>query len=394
MKLQVRSSPRKPRAKDPAAKKAKKPRTEYPSTNVSSPIRAPKQTIRQFAYNDDDNDEDDAFDAPRQPIRKKKARGYQDDGFVVDDDNFDQEFAPIRVAKPTKTAKAKRTGPPIPSADERVDAMDNKQQCTFIDFMTGARKLRREITAEKGHREPIFNDTVLQNMGLELPIDLDEMSYIPGIKQEMLERYGKRFMPLIRNSRRLYKGHVPERRYLQPLTQTVHSIDEEGDEDEVLDPNHQNIIDLCSEGEAAPAAEDSESNYFDSNDEDNDDDGELHISHHFTQHVDPEVEAFNNRMTQLGPAVAKSVKTSRVSAPRGGSKAPTTRKGKAYRRSGSGSVGKSYAGIKKRASKGIGSRASGGTVAAKKATGSGRRGEPSGGGTLPGNWGSIMAMPT
>jgi bloom syndrome protein len=392
LKLQVRASPRKPRAKETAAKKSKKARTEYPSTNVSSPIRAPKQTIRQYAYKEDDDEDDETFDAPRHPVRKKKARGYEDDGFVVDDDDFDKEFAPVRVAKPTKTAKVKRPGPPIPSADERVDAMDDKQQCTFIDFMTGARKLRREITAEKGHREPIFNDTVLQNMGLELPTDLDEMSCLPGIKQEMLERYGKRFMPLIRNSKRLYRGNVPERRYLQPLPQTVNDVDEQEDDDEVLDPNHQNIIDLCSDGEAIPVEEDSESNYFDSDDEE-DDGGELHISHYFTQHVDPEVEAFNNQMTQLGPAVPKSAKASRATAPRGGSNAPTARKGKAYRRSGSGSVGKSFAGVKKGAPKGTNSRASGGAGTAKKATTSGRRGQPSGG-TLPGNWGSIMAMPT
>jgi bloom syndrome protein len=392
--MQVRSSPRKSRAKEPAAKKTKKQRTEIPSTNVSSPIRAPKQKIRQYAYNGDYDDEDDAFDVPRHPTHKQRAHGFEVDDFVANDDDIDGDFPPIRVARPSKSAKSKALGHPI-TTDERVDELNDEQQCTFIDFMTGARKLRREIMAEKGHREPIFNDTVLQEMGLELPTDVDEMQVIPGIRPEMVNRYGKRFLPLVRNSRELYRGNVPGRRHLPLRQYTLHQVDDaEHEEDEVLDPNHQNIIDLCSDDEAAIVAEDFESNYFDS-DEDDDDDGEMHISHHFTQHVDPEVIAFNHRMTQLGPAVPKTTNTTRTLATRGGSKASNAKKGKAPRRNGSGSFGKSYAGVKKRATKGSTGRASGSTGAAKKAVGNSRQGGGnSGGGTLAAPWSSIMAMPT
>jgi len=403
--MQVKSSPRKPRAKEPTVKKAKKPRTDFPSTNVSSPIRAPKQKIRQYAYNEDDNDEEDAFDVPRHPTRKKKARGYEDDGFVVNDDDLDGDFPPVRVARAIKTAHGKKPEHPMPSPEERVEQLDDNQSCTYIDFMTGARALRKEIMVAKDIRNPIFNDTVLQNMGLELPRDLDEMLLLPEIRPEMVERYGKRFMPLITNSRKLYKGNVPGRRILPTIRQTVHRVaaEDEDDDGEILDPNHQNIIDLCSEGEsegeAAPAIEDTESNYFDS--EDDEDDGDLHTSHHFAQHIDPEVEAFNNRMTQLGPAVPKSAKASGAPSARGGSKAPAAKKGKTFRRNGSGSFGgKSYGGIKKRAAKASGGRTSGGTGTTKKAATGSRRagapggGEPSGGGALPGPWSVIMAMPT
>ncbi|KAF2827625.1 hypothetical protein CC86DRAFT_466361 [Ophiobolus disseminans] len=388
--LQVRSSPQEARAKQAAAKKAKKQRTDYPSTNVSSPIRAPKQTIQQYAYNENDDDEE-AFEAPRHPIRKQKARSRDDD------DDLDAGFAPIREAKSSRAVKAKKgLGVPITS-DERLAELDDEQQCTVIDFMTGARKLRGDIMAEKGHREAIFSDTVLREMGLELPTNLDEMRAIPGIKEDMVDRYGKKFLPLIGNSRRLYQGNVPKRRYLPAARRVVHEAAEveDDEEDEVMDPNHVNIIDLCSDGEVALPAEDLESDYFDSDYDDEDDDGEPHISHHFTHPVDPEVEAFNNRMGQLGPAVPKTASTSRGGASRGGSKAPGARKGKPFRRNGSGSFGKTNAGVRKRAAKGSGRRASGGAAAAKKAAGGGRRGGgDSGGGSLPGAWGSIMAMPT
>jgi bloom syndrome protein len=389
LKLQVRSSPRKPRGKAPAVKKAKKQRTDYPSTNVSSPVRAPKQTIRQYAYNANDDDDDDAFDAPRHPLRRHAPRGYQDDGFVVDDD-FD-DFEPIREAKPSKARKAKGLGIPI-TVDQRVAELDDAQHCTLIDFVTVAKAKRREIMSEKGHREPIFNDTILRELGLELPSTLNEMLAIPDIRPEMVERYGRRFLPLIEHSRKLYQGNVPQRRHLPTRrVATRQLVEEEDDEDVVMDPNHANIIDLCSEAEnEVAAAEDFESDYSDSDDED--DDGEPHISHHFTTQVDPEVAAFNNRMSQLGPVVPKAASTAR--APRGGSKAPGAKKGRTFRRKGSGSFGKAYPGVKKRAAKGSGSRPSGGTGATKKAAPSARAGGGSGAGGTSNPWSTIMPMPT
>jgi bloom syndrome protein len=370
-------------------KKPKKQRADYPSTNVSSPVLGPQQTIRRFAY--EEKNEDDAFDAPRHPMRKQKAsRGYENDGFVVNDDDFGGDFPPVRVAKgPKNGVKAKGLGHPI-TTDERVAELDDNQVGTFIDFMEGARKLRKDIMAESGLRgEPIFNDIVLQEIGLELPTDLDEMRAIPGIRSEMVDRHGRRFLLIAKNSRRLYMGNPPTRRHLQQLNEEVVTED---DEDEVMDPNHVNIIDLCSEGEEAPpdaGVEESESNYFDSDDDDDDDD--VHISHHFTQNIDPDVVAFNDRMTELGPMVPKATAKSRAPASRGGSKVPGSRKPKTFRRSGSGNF-KNFSGVKKKASRGSSSRASAATGATKKAPSGGRKGGPSGGGTL--SWPSVMAMPT
>jgi bloom syndrome protein len=321
-------------------------------------------------------------------MRKQNARGYQNNGCVVDDD-FGGDFPPVRVAKTTKGGvKAKSLGRPITS-DERVAELDDEQSCIFIDFMTGARKLRKDIMAEKGLRgEPIFNDIILQEIGLELPADLDEMRAIPGIRLEMVDRHGRRFLPLIKNSRKLYRGNVPKRRHLQHLHEELATED---DEDEILDPNHVNVIDLCSDGEAPPDVEESVSNYFDSDDDSDDDDDDVHTSHHFTDNIDPEVAAFNDRMTKLGPLVPKTTGNSRAPASRGGSKAPGARKGKP-RRSGSGNFSKSYSGVKKRTAKGTSSRASGAAGTTKKAASGGRKGGSNGAGTL--KWGSVMAMPT
>jgi bloom syndrome protein len=402
--LQVRSSPRKARAKAPATKKTKKQQTQFPSTNISSPVRAPKQKIRSFAYNGDDDDEDDAFDAPRHPTRTKAARGYQADGFVVDDEAGD-DFAPVRVAKPLRPTKAKGLGAPITS-DSRISELTELQSDVLRDFMEGAKKLRKGIQEKKNHREAIFTDTVLREMGLELPQNLNEMKTLPGIRPEMVDLYGKHFLSLINNTRNYYGDETPVSR--NPLSrnrqvQRQHIVHEVSDDDEeVDDQNHRLVVDLCSdedeeEEEAPMAVEDSESEFsyggeFD--DDDDDDDGVVHTSHHFGQNQDPQVAEFNNRYTQLGGGAPP--KPTKASARGGGagSKAPYKKKGSSRRKSSNSFGGnKSYGGVKKRAAKATGSRTSGGgatATAARKPPGGGGRGAGGAGNA----WGSIMAMPT
>ena len=379
MRLQVRSSPRHPPVKVPAAKKAKKPRADYPSTNVSSPIRAPKQKkIQQYAYRQDEDSDDDSFAPPRHPIGKQQnARGYVEDDFVVCDNHLDDDFAPVREAKrlkTTKTGKSKGVGAPITN-DERLAELNPAQIDTIFKYVEIARDLRSTIMVQKGYRTAIFSDTVIREMGLELPRNLEEMRSIPGIRGEMVDLYGKKFLPLIQKTRQHYGKEVPNRRHLDQ------------DDEEVQDPNHCNVVNLCSsdaeessiEAEAEsdhPFLEDDED---DDDDDDDDYDDDVHISHHFNQQQDPEVAAFNERMSQLGTAVPKAT-------PIGGSKVLGGKKGRGFRKSGSGG-GKSHAGVKKRATKASGGRASSG--AAKKTTGGQRKGGASGGG-----WGGIMAMPT
>ncbi|KAG9192013.1 bloom syndrome protein [Alternaria panax] len=396
LKLQVRSSPQKARAKAPAAKKTKKQQTQFPSTNVLSPVRAPKQKIRSFAYNgegegegeEEEDDGDDDFDIPRHPTRNKIMRGYQADDFVVDDD-----FAPIRVAKSSKTMKTKGVGTPI-TADQRTAELTDLQREVLDDFMNGAKKMRTSIQERKGHREAIFTDTVLREMGLDLPMSLDEMKTIPGIRPEMVDLYGKQFLTLVNNSREFYGDDTPVPRNPQfrnrrpQQSQIIHEID--NDDEEVDDQNHRLVVDLCSEDEeVVPVDEESEeeSYYGDfGEDDDDDDDGAVHTSHHFSQFQNPDVAEFNNRYTQLGGSAAAPAKAAKAPVARGGYK----KKGSSRKRA-SGSFNKSFGGVKKRASKSGSSRASGGTTTVNKPSGRGGRSGGAGAGI---GWTGVMAMPT
>jgi bloom syndrome protein len=366
---------------------------------VSSPIRATKRKIQDYAYQQQQSDSDnDHFAKPRHATRDQKSHSRQPPG-------FDDEFAAVRVAKPPRAAKQPRgLGQPI-TVDERMAGLDEMQLDVLHDFLNGAKKLRQAVMTNNGHRQTIFSDTVLREMGLRLPADLEEMKAIPGINKDMVDRYGRRFMLLVNNTRDMYGdlGMAPVHRNPQsqhrPAVQELSDDDYEDDDDddeEVYDPNRQQVIDLCESDEDIPAPEeDLESNYSysDSDDEDNDDERR---SHFFTQAPDPEVEAFNSRLTQTAAANAASSKASAAKrAPRASSSGPKKRFG---RKSG-GSYGRGgFSGVKKRAtSKGTSSKA---PTAPKRATGGSSRGGGVGansraaGGAGNNGWSSIMGMPT
>lgn len=283
--------------------------------------------------------------------------------------------------------------------DERLAGLSEMQQDALHDFLTGAKSLRQDLMTSNGHRQAIFSDTVLREMGLCLPADLEEMKSIPGIRPEMVDRYGRKFMLLINNTRDMYGGIAPApRTRAPPHQQGVEELSDddygEEDDEQVYDPNHQEVIDFTvdSDDDVPPPAQDSESDYSYG---ESDDEG-LHKSHHFTQPLDPEVEEFNNRMTQTANAnVAASRAAASKRAPRASSSGPKKRG--ASRRSGGGYGRGGFSGVRKRAS----SKATSNKAPAapkRSAGGPSRRGGTGGGAGAGGGgangWSAIMGMPT
>lgn len=408
--MQVRVTPPRKKAavlEEGRKKKATKNRSECPSTYVSSPIRAlSKRNIKSYTY--DQDDVDDHQRAAAQSTRGKDRIRYDTD-FVIPDDGDDDysDFAPVRDAKPLKRTKSKKPSAPI-TVDERLTGLDDLQQDILADYMTGAKDMIRDIKLKKGVRYAPFADTILREMGLDLPSNTEEMLAIPGINPEMVRLYGKKFLPLIRNTRDMFASakRLPVPRHLlrRGAAEEEYGSDEDDDE-RPADPNHRIEIDLCdeSDGEGAVQAQaENESEVSMGDFEEDDDDDELvHTSHHFSQSIDPDVEAFNRRFSQGGAPRAnarpKAPSTTRPATPRAGSAKPSFRK-KNYRKRSSGNFGDSYGGVKKRgASKAPNARRSGGT--SRKAPSGGVGNRRSGGGSGArggggGGWSGIMAMPT
>lgn len=283
--------------------------------------------------------------------------------------------------------------------DERTAGLSELEQDALHDFLNGAKSLRQDLMTSNGHRQVIFSDTVLREMGLRLPIGLEEMKSIPGVRPEMVDRYGRKFMLLINNTREMYGGTVPApRSRAHPQQQVVEELSddnyEEEDDEQVFDPNHQEVIDFTidSDNDVAPPAEAAESDYSYG---ESDDDEALHRSHHFTQPPDSEVEEFNNRLTQTMNANAA---TSEAAASKRASRAPSSgpKKRGSYRKSGGSSGRGDFSGVRKRIS---GKAVSKPSAAPKKTAGGPPRRGGAGAGARAGRgggngWSAIMGMPT
>jgi len=418
--MQVRVSPRKPKAKakEPKKKatKSTKSKSDYPSTNVSSPVRpVAKRNIQDFMYGGDEDDDDYYAEAPH-PTGGKTSRGYKDDEFIVPDDSEDDRgFGPVRIAKSLRQAKPKSKLPTAPiTIDERVSNLSDMQRDVLRDFMEGAKNMIRDIKMKKGIRNAPFSDTILREMCLDMPRNEAELLAIPGINPEMVQQYGKIFLRLVKHSTQIFGDDPPIPKNMLSKSRRVVEVTEEDEEDEenqeLMDPNHVNVIDLCESDEDVEEAVEVESNYSLGDDDDEEDD-ELHVSHHFDQPADPRVEQFNSRFTQIEagkPNSRPKTTTVKPAASRAaGAKFGTSKKKGPYRKKGSGSFGRggSYAGVSKRgssktagSSRKSGSLGRAGSRTAGSGAGAGSRRPPAGGsggggGTASG-WGPIMAMPT
>ncbi|KAF1970345.1 hypothetical protein BU23DRAFT_538037 [Bimuria novae-zelandiae CBS 107.79] len=411
--MQVRVTPRKNpvRRKEPK-KTAVKVRPEYPSTNVSSPVKVKaKKNLKQYTYDLDDGE--DYYSAAPHPVRGKNR--VRDDGDLVvadnnddeDDYNDDSDFAPVRDARPPpqRTQRKSRSAPI--TVDERLAGLSDLQKDVLSDFMKGSKSMIQKIKMDKGLGFAPFSDTILREMCLDLPRNTDEMRAIPRINPEMVSLYGKLFLKLIGNARALFTdmGCLPEPRHLVGRAPVDEDEYEDDEEERPADPNHRIEIDLCGESDddQRPVPPEDESVVsMDDFEGDEDDDGMIHTSHHFNHQVNPDVEAFNRQFSQAEATKPnprqRAPSTGHAAAPRAGSSKPPFKKKGGYRKRASGSFGKtSYGGVtKKAASKPPAARKSGSTKKVATSGAGSRRpgggsGAAGGGGTV---WSGIMAMPT
>ncbi|KAF2657794.1 hypothetical protein K491DRAFT_714090 [Lophiostoma macrostomum CBS 122681] len=378
--------------KKPAKKRvgeAAKNRPEYPSTNVSSPTRAPKD-IASFAY----EQSEEVGRGRKLPKKRAAPRKPQSD----DDDS--DAYEPVQPQRSSKTKQAHTLGQRITS-DARVAGLDGTQSAILADFMNAVKSMARNIMMDKGWRHPPFSDTILREMGLRLPRTLDEMAMIPGIDLEMVKRHGRRFLPLIYNTKQFYGGNLPKGGYEDEADEEEEEEeDEEEDEEQApLDPNHllKDVIIIDSDDEDRVDPNDYEESSYSAEEDANEDDSSLEeVSHHFTQTaLDPRVEEYNRRGSQLqAQRSTTSSKRAPTKAPSAvGTKGRAWKKGAASRRKSSGGYNKSYGGVSKRgvAKKVAPRKGSGSFGGTKQPRGGGNR---AGGGRGESSWSAIMAMPT
>ncbi|KAI5248441.1 hypothetical protein E4T42_05612 [Aureobasidium subglaciale] len=253
------------------ASKAAKKKQQYPSTNISSPDQAgPSRKRGGMTHN-----------------------GYERDTFIVDDPDEDEDYAesddddtfePLRTGSKAHSRNQRELGPPITN-DEAMDSLEDVHQDVLAMFVEQAKEQIHELMKKKKLRQQPFSDTMLREMAVVFPKNLEAMKKIRGIDPSKVDCHGMNLLPLIAH----YK------KQLDSMMQ--------GPEDVPYDPNHATVI------------------YINSDEDNDDDDDEFAYDGGFSSEPEAgsqekqsawfkpnrEVEAFNARFTQSQAAPRASI---------------------------------------------------------------------------------------
>ncbi|KAF7198202.1 ATP-dependent DNA helicase hus2/rqh1 [Pseudocercospora fuligena] len=386
LKMQIRSSPR-------AAKTVKKPTKKKSdettvkalpmSTNVSSPVQAVSKRKKAAA----------------QPTAKqsRQVNDYERDGFVVDDpsedsfgedaetDDDDEYYAPAtQPVGPQRQRNAPQPRGRTITIDDTMSNLSGPHRDIVAQFEHEAEQKCKALMNKNFHlKSQPFTNTILRQMAIHWTETPEQMLLIPNIDRERVDRWGNLFCKLVK------KYHDYYREMMGPQAEP----EDDGDDDEQpLDPNHQNVIDLVSEDEEEGGEE------F----EDFVDDEEEGVESQYfagAQRKAPDVEDFNNQLAGLSQSANKARAESQAA------QKATSRKGKSYsiRATNKGNSGSGFRRNFSGGSRGGRSASGSGSGAGKKKTsGSRNRGGASAGGSRApprpqcGGFGtgSVRAMPT
>lgn len=341
-----------------------------PSTNISSPLKAParkrKAKVPVLDAEDEETDEE-----PNGPLH---ANGYEDDGFVVgDDDLSDDGFEPVRtsLAPPRRRQQTLDELGPAISRDARLkEANLNEIHEDIIPvFVEAAKTLEEQLRNKSGLRRNLFTEQHYREMIIRWATTVAKMRRIPGIDAEKVDNYGQKFIPLIKRYHAQYQEMMGETPAL-----TI------GRSTRTVSGNHE-CIDLVSSEEededddpVDKVAEQGPGEQYDFEDDDDDDDEDLEASRYFNAPPQPASRSAASSFQPRGGASSrgKGRGSNSTSWGRGGSKKSYT-----GRKASGGSRGGGY-----------GSRRSSGTggVSKRKASSGsgGSRGGRGGGGTAAG----------
>ncbi|CAG8974441.1 hypothetical protein HYALB_00004137 [Hymenoscyphus albidus] len=264
----------------------------------------------------------------RRQSNKASTRYIPDDSESDDYGYTEDAFNHISKPKRASRASSRPLGPPI-TTDDRMRDLPEMHRFCITDFVQAAKAQDERLRNRDGHRKPYFTENNFRDMAINWTVTESAMLAIPGIDQEKVRLYGKKFIPLIKSAHESYSD----------MMQAGHNQD--------MDENHQIVIDLV----------DSDDEETDEEEYDDDDMSQTEEHSHFF--VPREVEEFNRslaptsssrdssrpaaaRQQSAAPAkVYKGNSTVRGRGGRGGKRAPRNSTGS--------SSGRSYAaGVSKR----------------------------------------------
>jgi bloom syndrome protein len=117
-----------------------------------------------------------------------------------------------------------------------MESLDDIHQSVVEEFVLKGREECHMIMMQKGLKSQPFTDVMLREMAIRFPRTLEGLREIKDINPEMVDRYGTKMIRLIKETKAFYDDMVRGGRTAVPKP---------------YDPNHENVIDLLSDGDDA-----------------------------------------------------------------------------------------------------------------------------------------------
>ncbi|KAG8165221.1 hypothetical protein KVR01_005496 [Diaporthe batatas] len=179
------------------------------STLVSSPVRRGAGKSRKgkaiAAFFDEEAiaEDDEHPDLEHEPALHYN--GYEKDDFCVPDDE-DDYFEPVRktAIKSRRQRTLEELGPPISRMADN-GALDDVHEMIVTAFLEEAKDLEERLRNNKGFRRPLFTEAQLRLMAVRWTTTVDQMRHIPGIKTEHVDKFGTKFIPVVKQFHENYR---------------------------------------------------------------------------------------------------------------------------------------------------------------------------------------------
>lgn len=233
----------------PKARATKTKTNPPPSTNFSSPLppkrsaTSTRQTKKsQLPVIDAEDEESD-----EEPTGPMHANGYEDDGFVVGDDDVDSDHHEFQLSRRATVGRGRQQtlhelGPPI-TRDARLDEANlNPIHLDVIqNFVDEAMKAVEKIknSTNPPMKANLFTEQQLREMAIRWTTTPAQMRKIPGINTAFVDKYGADMVKVVKRVHSEYQqmmGEVPPTPMAGRTTRTASG-------------GHE-VVDLCSDDDS------------------------------------------------------------------------------------------------------------------------------------------------
>ncbi|KAK4239711.1 hypothetical protein C8A03DRAFT_13929 [Achaetomium macrosporum] len=190
--------------------KTARSRRPPPSTNVSSPVPAVSKRRKSKSVATTLLDEEDS-DGESNAVRDLTAHGYDKDGFVVSDQEMEEDaFDPVPLRRRPPPKRRQQTldelGPPI-SRDPCLEEahIDDIHRDIVEAFVETAHEMDENVRNKHGLRRPIFTEQQYREMAIRWTTTVALMYTIRGVDKSKVDLYGAKFASLVQQFHKQYQ---------------------------------------------------------------------------------------------------------------------------------------------------------------------------------------------